>query len=414
MDSFGLGINLVFFSLYTFYITPEEFSLYALAILPANFLISILISPYNVSILREKRISINIFDLKFMLGSLAAYIVSFTIFVPIFNSYDNGIKVIVFSGVLAIWLVMKCASTIFESFFQIESLYTRIAEIRFSGFVVQGVFTITFLQLELGAFSLVLGLIFSEIFRLLMLAKSVCFDFNFSEKNSKYFAALLKANILFSMLNYFARNADTLLVGYFYGGQSLGLYNRAYQLMQMPIKIISSISNYVMLPHFMERSDGNNDSAKNSDSSLYFLVSFLSFIFFLLINAYSKTVIDTFWGSEWAVVSDYLSILVGAMLPQSIISLRSSRVIGAYKEHGLYRLGLLQLLYLPSFLFGIYLDIESMILAYVITASVIVFPAYLYFIDFKLLSLEIRELFMVGAVVILLSSLQIYIIQILE
>lgn len=54
----------------------------------------------------------------------------------------------------------------------------------------------------------------------------------------------------FNFVNYWARNADNLIIGKFLGAQALGLYDLAYQLMLLPItQFISAIST-VMFPAF--------------------------------------------------------------------------------------------------------------------------------------------------------------------
>jgi PST family polysaccharide transporter len=52
----------------------------------------------------------------------------------------------------------------------------------------------------------------------------------------------------FGIVNYFARNADNLLIGRFYGSEQLGLYDRAYRLLLFPLSQIQAPIGRVMLP----------------------------------------------------------------------------------------------------------------------------------------------------------------------
>lgn len=52
----------------------------------------------------------------------------------------------------------------------------------------------------------------------------------------------------FSMLNYFARTADNLLIGRFLGVEPLGLYSRAYGLMMLPNTLLTAPLQRVMVP----------------------------------------------------------------------------------------------------------------------------------------------------------------------
>jgi PST family polysaccharide transporter len=52
----------------------------------------------------------------------------------------------------------------------------------------------------------------------------------------------------FSVVNYFARNVDNLLIGKYWGADQLGLYSRAYQLLMLPIRQFNSPISAVAVP----------------------------------------------------------------------------------------------------------------------------------------------------------------------
>ena len=52
----------------------------------------------------------------------------------------------------------------------------------------------------------------------------------------------------FSIINYFSRNLDSLLLGKVWGANELGLYNRAYQLMTLPIDQVNEPVTSVAIP----------------------------------------------------------------------------------------------------------------------------------------------------------------------
>ena len=51
-----------------------------------------------------------------------------------------------------------------------------------------------------------------------------------------------------NVVNYWGRNADNLLIGRFAGAASLGLYNRAFNLMSLPVQQVSMVLGRVMFP----------------------------------------------------------------------------------------------------------------------------------------------------------------------
>jgi PST family polysaccharide transporter len=52
----------------------------------------------------------------------------------------------------------------------------------------------------------------------------------------------------FGLINYFARNADNVLIGRFYGSQQLGLYTRAYSLLLLPLSQVNMPVAAVAVP----------------------------------------------------------------------------------------------------------------------------------------------------------------------
>ncbi|TWT36714.1 Lipopolysaccharide biosynthesis protein WzxC [Posidoniimonas corsicana] len=52
----------------------------------------------------------------------------------------------------------------------------------------------------------------------------------------------------FNFVNYFARNLDNLLIGWWWGGAALGFYDRAYRLMMIPLQQINSPLTGVVVP----------------------------------------------------------------------------------------------------------------------------------------------------------------------
>jgi PST family polysaccharide transporter len=52
----------------------------------------------------------------------------------------------------------------------------------------------------------------------------------------------------YAIVNYFARNADNLLIGRYWGGQQLGLYAKAYQLLLLPLDQINVPIDSVAMP----------------------------------------------------------------------------------------------------------------------------------------------------------------------
>lgn len=106
-----------------------------------------------------------------------------------------------------------------------------------------------------------------------------------------------------TLLRLFTENIDTFLIGILLGPNSLGLYNRGYQVSHVPIQLgLESQTNYVI-----RRSIGD-DNFKNI-SHIFSIVSLpiLSFLVFVAIN--SRDFLSFLYGNNWEEASPILSIL---------------------------------------------------------------------------------------------------------
>ena len=53
---------------------------------------------------------------------------------------------------------------------------------------------------------------------------------------------------LFNFINYFSRNADSILIGKYLGTAPLGFYDKSYRLMLMPVQNLTHIITPVLMP----------------------------------------------------------------------------------------------------------------------------------------------------------------------
>ncbi len=120
-------------------------------------------------------------------------------------------------------------------------------------------------------------------------------------------------------LGYVQRNIDTFMIGKLSGDANLGLYNKAYQIMLLPLKNVSNSFKRVMFPAMSE--------AQKDPERMHMLylrstriVAFLSFPIMLGLWATAEPFIIGVYGMKWAGTVPLLQVLslVGAL--QSLIT----------------------------------------------------------------------------------------------
>lgn len=126
------------------------------------------------------------------------------------------------------------------------------------------------------------------------------------------------ANLIgFNTINFWARNADNLLVGRFIGSAGLGIYNRAYSLMLLPINQISNVLGRVMFPVLSKL---QHDPARVKQIYLDAMgaISLIASPVMLGLIVTAEPFILTLYGPKWAAVAPLLQILSAVGLLQAI------------------------------------------------------------------------------------------------
>jgi len=122
----------------------------------------------------------------------------------------------------------------------------------------------------------------------------------------------------YNLVNYAARNADTLLVGVLLGPQALGFYNMAYRVMLAPLHGISKVLGRVMFPYLSSLQD---DDARFGRIYLRWVggVALVTFPLMLGLVAVAEPLVLSVLGPRWEPLVPLLLILAPAGALQSIV-----------------------------------------------------------------------------------------------
>jgi O-antigen/teichoic acid export membrane protein len=136
-------------------------------------------------------------------------------------------------------------------------------------------------------------------------------------------AGMLKfgANLtITNILDYSAQNLDNVLVGRFYGAQSLGLYSRAYGLLLLPLRQVTAPLARVAVPVLSFLQDQPERYRRFFTVALS-SVAYVSLPLICLLSALSNEVVGVMLGPDWAGAAPIFQILaIGGLM----VSLRST------------------------------------------------------------------------------------------
>lgn len=194
--------------------------------------------------------------------------------------------------------------------------------------------------------------------------------------------ATIRAVLPFSMgltgtafVRFINRNTDNVLIGRFLGADALGFYSRAYLMMRMPIKTLSSGLNFALYPAF---------SAVQADTrqlSVAYVKSLaiLSALVLPMMTGLALVVVpfvDVLFGSQWDPVAPVLRILAFVGLLQSVASSANEMFKARGRSGVLLRWSLIRAVgFIIAFSIGVYVgNLEAMAAAYLIANVVLLVP----------------------------------------
>lgn len=112
----------------------------------------------------------------------------------------------------------------------------------------------------------------------------------------------------FSVINYFSRNLDNLLLGKVWGANELGLYNRAYQLMTLPIDQINEPITAVAIPA-LSRLNDSHERYRQAYLRMLEKIAMFTMPAIAFMMATSDWIVQVVLGPQWSATSRIFLLL---------------------------------------------------------------------------------------------------------
>ena len=268
--------------------------------------------------------------------------------------------------------------------------FNKIALINITSRLISGVTSIGMAVLGFGVWSLVAGSLAGQAlvvpmvwyvarWRPRLLFHKQCFKdmFGFS------------SNLLaFNFFNYFARNADNLIIGKVLGAQILGYYSLAYNVMLKPLQYISWSVGNVLFPA-LSSIQNDKELVRRVYLRIVRSISLITFPMMAGLMIVSKEVVLTFYGPKWepAILPLQLLCVVGAM--QSIGTTVGTVFISQGRSDLQLKWGVFaSCVYLVAFVVGVQWGLIGLIMLYV-AAGVPLWPLSHYVAN-RLIKLDMK------------------------
>ena len=184
----------------------------------------------------------------------------------------------------------------------------------------------------------------------------------------------------FSIINYFSRNLDNLLLGKVWGANELGLYSRAYQLMTLPIDQVNEPVTSVAIPALSRIKD---DDQRYRQAYLRMLEKIAMFtmpaIAFMM--ATSDWIVQVVLGPQWSATSRIFLLLGITGLFQPIANTTGWLFLTQGRSRHMFQWGLISgPLTMGSILLGLPWGAVGVATSYALTRVVLTDPLLFWFV----------------------------------
>jgi O-antigen/teichoic acid export membrane protein len=143
----------------------------------------------------------------------------------------------------------------------------------------------------------------------------------------------------FTVVNFFARNLDNMLIGRVWGSQQLGLYAKAYQLLTLPIDQINAPITTVAVPA-LSRLNDSPDHYRRAYLRIIEKIAVLTMPGIALLIATADWVVLVVLGPQWTAAAHIFAALGVAALIQPITNTTGWLFISQGRTHDMFRYGL--------------------------------------------------------------------------
>lgn len=312
-------------------ISPEDYGIVAITVVFTNFFAILADMGISNGIIQDKSLTKDeikgIFMITIMIGfGLMCAFVLFSI--PLAAFYNE--KVLVNLGVLlSISLLFSTFNMVPNALLLKDKQFKIIARRNVDIPIITGGITLIFALMGWKYYALVLQSVLRNAMLFFSNYYSAKKRYGLGISKEKNYMGLRKIKKFsafqfgFSIINYFSRNMDNLLIGKFFGTSMLGYYDKAYKLMSYPQGYLTNAITPVMHPILSEY--------QNNEEIIYEkyikIIKFLSLIgvFIMPFCFFSSTeIVGILYGREWLMAAPFFSLLALSVWAQMILGTTGS------------------------------------------------------------------------------------------
>jgi PST family polysaccharide transporter len=362
-------------------LTPAAFGIIAMVTVYTGFVTILADSGMNAAVIQRRNLTHRQLSTAFWFSfGIGIFLTVLTILVaPLVERLFKFPGLTSVLRVMSLSLLLVSLTAVPKGMLSRDLHFGRLARIEVTSAAVSGALAIGAAFAGAGYWSLVLQQLVMLAIRLVLVVRAakwlpeIVFD-------TAVLATVLSFSgyvLGFSLVNYWARNADNLLIGRVQGAQQLGYYSQAYRLMVVPQLLLTGILQTVIHPVF-----SNLQHDRERARLAYFRILELLIPISALLATYiffmSPEIIHALLGPNWEPSVPVLRWLSIAAAVQPVAALTGPVLMARDRANWFFRLGVLStLVFVAGFLLTVSIGIVAVAVGYAVT-NFIVAPAVIY------------------------------------
>lgn len=319
----GIVVSIFIGSVVARLLTPEEFGIVALVMVFINFFN--LLSDFGVgpAIIQNKELTEKDIQSIFLASILLGLVFSLLFFFSsgAIATFYNNHELINMTKLLSLVVLLYSIRVVPYALNLKKQRFKEIGIISVSVQLVSGVIAIVLAYRGFGYYALIYRSLFDGLITFIAFycMSPIRIVLIIKKKSLKMIARFSTFQFFFNFINYFSRNLDNLLIGKFISPVSLGLYDKSYQLMLLPVQNLTHVITPVLHPIL---SEFQNDTVRiyNAYSKIVKLLATIGFPLSVFIYFSAQEIILILYGSQWEESVPVFKILALTIGIQMVLS----------------------------------------------------------------------------------------------
>lgn len=319
----GIIISLIVMAILARLLSPDDFGIVAIATVFINFFSIFTNIGISSAIVQNKELSLqdinNIYMFTIWIGVILS--VLFFLSASFIADYYKDNRLLPICQLLSVNLFFSSAGTVPNTLFFRDKNFKFIAWRTLIIQISVGILAIMAAWSGAGLYTLLIQPILSSALIYFISLKKYPQKFlcTWGINSLKKIWAYSMYQFLFSIMSYFIRNLDKMLIGKYIGMAPLGYYEKSYRLMSLPIQNITYVITPVLHP-ILSDYQKEEERLASINERMVRLLAFIGFPISILLFFCGRELILSVFGSQWSpsiLAFQILSLSVGLQIIMS-------------------------------------------------------------------------------------------------